>query len=158
LLGTMDIRSAKLLGVYWRKAVHRFPEEERVELPEYLRRLEPGRQVFFKVLAGAEGKNIFAVKRVTDDHWAVNGDEMSLDAAVAVFHAQNRPLIVEEGLEQHPKLSALYPGAVNTIRLLTMLDVQNGHQPFIAAAVQRIGTRRSEPADNWSRGGLSASI
>lgn len=158
LLGTMDIRSAELLGVYWRRAVHRFPHEERVELPEYLGRLRTEQQVFFKVLAGAEGKNIYAVKRLSDERWAVNGAEKSLDETVDVFYAQSRPLIVEEGLEQHPKLSALYPHTVNTIRTLTMIDVNNGHRPFIAMAVQRIGTRPSEPADNWSRGGLSAQV
>ncbi|NEE04091.1 sugar-transfer associated ATP-grasp domain-containing protein [Phytoactinopolyspora halotolerans] len=158
LLGTMDIRSAKLLGVYWRQAVHRFPEEERVPLPEYLERIEPGRQVFFKVLSGAEGKNIFAVKRLDSATWAVNGEPMDAERTADVFLVQKRPLIVEEGLEQHPKQSALYPDTVNTIRALTMIDVNNGHRPFIAMAVQRIGTRRSEPADNWSRGGLSARV
>jgi hypothetical protein len=158
LLGTMDIRSAELLGVYWRRAVHRFPNEERVELPEYLNRLRDQQQVFFKVLSGAEGKNIFAVKRLGDQRWAVNSEEKDLDGVLEVFYAQNRPLIVEEGLEQHPKQSALYPHAVNTIRALTMIDVNDGHRPFIAMAVQRIGTDRSQPADNWSRGGLSAQV
>ncbi|WP_129665211.1 sugar-transfer associated ATP-grasp domain-containing protein [Phytoactinopolyspora endophytica] len=158
LLGTMDIRSAKLLGVYWRQAIHCFPGEERVELPEYLDRIEPERQVFLKVLSGAEGKNIFAVKRLDESRWSVNGEEMDLDRTVEVFYAQKRPLIVEEGLEQHPKQSALYPDTVNTIRVLTMIDVNDGHRPFIAMAVQRIGTRSSEPADNWSRGGLSARV
>ncbi|AYY11923.1 hypothetical protein EF847_03565 [Actinobacteria bacterium YIM 96077] len=158
LLGTMDIRSATLLGVYWRGAVHRFPHEERVELPAYLTRLAPEQQVFFKVLSGAEGKNIFAVKRIGEDRWAVNGQESDLDGTVGVFYAQSRPLIVEEGLEQHPKQAALFPDSVNTLRVLTMLDVNDEHRPFIAAAVQRIGTGRSAPADNWSRGGLSARI
>ncbi|NED97151.1 hypothetical protein G1H11_17775 [Phytoactinopolyspora alkaliphila] len=158
LLGTMDIPSATLLGVYWRGAVHRFPHEERVELPEYFRRLPAGQQIFMKVLAGAEGKNIFAVKRLDEDSWGVNGVPKDLDGAVAVFHAQNRPLIVEEGLAQHAKQSALYPHTVNTIRALTMIDVTKGHEPFIVMAVQRIGCRRSEPADNWSRGGLSARV
>lgn len=158
LLGTMDIPSATLLGVYWRRAVHRFPHEERVELPVYLRRLEPEQQVFFKVLAGAEGKNIYAVKRVAEDSWRVNGAELDLESTVAIFYAQNRPLIVEDGLEQHAKQSALYPTTVNTVRVLTMPDVNDDHEPFIALAVQRIGTSRSEPADNWSRGGLSARI
>ncbi|WP_166354821.1 sugar-transfer associated ATP-grasp domain-containing protein [Phytoactinopolyspora limicola] len=158
LLGTMDIRSAELLGVYWRRAVHRFPGEERVELPVYLTRMRIAQQVFFKVLSGAEGKNIFAVKRVDEATWAVNGVAKDLDETVGVFYVQNRPLIVEEGLEQHAKQHALYPHAVNTIRVLTMIDVTNGHTPFIATAVQRIGTDGSAPADNWSRGGLSAKI
>lgn len=158
LLGAMDIPSARLLGVVWRAAVHRFPGEERVPLPDYLRALEPGRQVFFKLIAGAEGKNIHAVQRVDDDRWRVSGEVLDLDRTVAeLTERRQRPMIVEEGLAQHPKLQALYPDSVNTIRVLTMLDLSD-HQPFIARAVQRIGTRRSGSVDNWSRGGLSAMI
>ncbi|MQA61472.1 MAG: hypothetical protein GEU86_08235 [Actinophytocola sp.] len=157
LLGTMDIRSAKLLGVYWRGAIHRFPAEGRVPVAEYLSGLTEGHAIFLKVLAGAEGKNLFLVRREDEDRWLVNDELFDLGAACRVFEAQNRPLIVEDGLSQHPKLGELYPGTVNTIRLLTMLDVAD-HQPFIVMAVQRIGTRGSEPADNWSRGGLSARV
>jgi hypothetical protein len=157
LLGTMDIRSAKLLGVYWRGAVHRFPGEERLELADYLRSLPAGERVFFKLIAGAEGHNIFSVRRLDQAQWSVSGDVLSLDDTVAVL-TQKRPMIVEEGLVQHAKQAALFDGSVNTIRVLTVLDVENDHQPFIAMAVQRIGTRRSEPVDNWTQGGLSARV
>jgi hypothetical protein len=156
LLGAMDIPSAKLLGVVWRGAVHRFPSDERVPLADYLRKLEPDRSVFFKLIAGAEGKSIFSVTRVNEDTWRIGGQEHLLDGAVDAL-TERRPMIVEEGLEQHAGLQALYPDAVNTIRVLTMLDTRN-HQPFIVRAVQRIGTARSGSVDNWSRGGLSAQI
>lgn len=158
LLGAMDIPSARLLGVLWRGAVHCFPGEQRVPLPDYLLGLEPGRRVFFKLIAGAEGQNIHAVQRIADDGWRVSGEAMDLDRAlVELTERRQRPMIVEEGLAQHPKLQALYPDSVNTIRVLTMLDLSD-HLPFIVRAVQRIGTRRSGTVDNWSRGGMSALI
>ena len=156
LLGAMDIPAAKLLGVVWRGAVHRFPSDERVPLSDYLRKLEPDRPVFFKLIAGAEGKNIFSVTRVDEDTWRIGGREHPLDGAVDAL-TERRPMIVEEGLAQHAGLQALYPDAVNTIRVLSMLDTRD-HQPFIVRAVQRIGTARSGSVDNWSRGGLSAQI
>ncbi|SNR27034.1 Sugar-transfer associated ATP-grasp [Haloechinothrix alba] len=157
LLGTLDVRSAKLLGVFWRGAVHAFPIEGREPIDRYLSGLEVGQPVFFKVLAGAEGKNLFKVQRSEPDGWVVNGEVLDLDAASRVLKAQGHPMVVEEGLDQHPKINELFPDSVNTIRVLTMLDVRT-QQPFIVMAVQRIGTRRSRHVDNWSRGGLSARI
>lgn len=157
LLGAMDIRSPKLLGVYWRSAVHRFPGEERIPVTDYLLGLERGVPIFMKVLAGAEGKDLIMVRRTGNDQWIVNGDELDLDGASSLLKAQKRPYVVEEGMDQHPKLSALHAGSVNTIRVLTMLDVAE-RKPFIVMAVQRIGTHRSAPTDNWSRGGLSARV
>lgn len=158
LLGAMHVRSPRLLGVFWRGAVHPFPTEERIGIVDYLVSLHEGSTVFFKVLAGAEGKNIYSVTRTSSDSYEVNGEVLALRGAADIFLAQDRPFIVEEGLQQHPQVGALYPHTVNTIRALTMLDLENGHQPFIAIAVQRIGCRGSEPADNWSRGGLSSQI
>jgi len=60
-------------------------------------------------------------------------------------------------VEQHPEIAALYPRTVNTVRLVTMQDVENG-EPFIAAAMLRIGCASSYPVDNWVKGGLSAGI
>lgn len=158
LLRSMDVRSPELLGVYSRGVVHPFPGEERIELDAYLVSLPVGHTVFFKVLAGAEGKNIFAFTKLDADRVRVNGDALPVRAAAAVLRGQDRPFIVERGLEQHPVVADLYANSVNTVRALTMLDVTNGHEPFIALAVQRIGCRRSEPSDNWSRGGLSARV
>lgn len=158
LLGSMDIPSPELVGVYWRQMVHRFPQEGRVPVQAYLQEMTEGDMLFFKVLAGAEGKNIYAVQRTGEGTWAINGTDHPLSAAAQVFLTQDRPLIIERGLAQHADEEALYPNSVNTIRVLTMLDVRNGGDPFIAAAVQRIGCRRSEPADNWTRGGLSARV
>lgn len=158
LLASMDIPSPELLGVYWRQMIHRFPQEGRVPVQTYLEEMAPGDRLFFKVFAGAEGKNIFAVTRTDRRRWTINGTVFDAAGAARVFLDQeDRPLIIERGLTQHPEEDALYPNSVNTVRVLTMIDVKGG-DPFIAAAVQRIGCRRSEPADNWTRGGLSARI
>lgn len=158
LLSSMDIPSPELLGVYWREQIHRFPQEGRVPVQTYLEQMDPGDRLFFKVLAGAEGKNIFAVTRTDQRSWEVNDAAHDAAGAARVFMDLEQPMIVERGLTQHPDEDALYPHSVNTVRVLTMIDVNGGGGPFIAAAVQRIGCRRSEPADNWTRGGLSAPI
>lgn len=60
-------------------------------------------------------------------------------------------------VEQALYAQKLYPNTTNTIRVLTMIDPQT-NEPFIAHAVQRIGTKHSYPVDNFAVGGLSCEI
>lgn len=158
LLSRMHVPSPVLLGVYSRGWVHYFPAEGKSRVEDYIANLPLGKTVFFKVFAGAEGKNIFAIQRLDDERIEVNGTVTTLVKAARVFTGQTRPFIIEAGIEQHKGMDALFPNSVNTIRALTMPDVNNNDEPFIVVAVQRIGCYRSQPSDNWSRGGLSAEI
>jgi hypothetical protein len=58
--------------------------------------------------------------------------------------------LLEELLPQHPELSALYPGSVNTIRLITFLDRDGGFH--VLASVLRIGN--GGVIDNFAGGGM----
>jgi hypothetical protein len=156
LLQRLDVQTAALEGVYWRGGVHLFPGEDRKALAEYLSGLPVDKRVFFKPLGGAEGKNLFSIRR-TPDGFRMNGTDVRLAAARAAIELDKRPMIVEAGVEQHAAQRALFAETTNTIRLLTMLDMTD-RSPFIVLAVQRIGARSSGPVDNWSQGGLSARI
>lgn len=65
--------------------------------------------------------------------------------------------LVSEFVSQHEYSANIFPGSVNTIRVMTMIDPAT-NEPFIPAAVHRFGTTESEPVDNWSSGGLTAGI
>jgi hypothetical protein len=156
LLQALGVRTPELLGLYWRGGVHRFPHEQRDPLVEFLGSLADGQRVFFKPLSGAEGKNLFSVRR-TGDGYRVNGSQVALATVRAAIEAPKRPLVVEAGVEQHPTQRALFAETTNTLRLLTMLDMRD-RSPFIVVAVQRIGAHRSGAVDNWTQGGLSARV
>src|SRR5699024_4574574 len=64
---------------------------------------------------------------------------------------------VNEYIEQGEFGNSLNNTSLNTIRILTLQDIET-NEPFIPIAVQRIGNKKSSPTDNWSRGGFSASI
>ncbi len=64
---------------------------------------------------------------------------------------------LSEAMKQHAYSDAIYDKTVNTIRLITMRDI-NTHQFKIFFAVQRIGTSATIPVDNGSRGGLVSKI
>jgi Sugar-transfer associated ATP-grasp len=65
--------------------------------------------------------------------------------------------LIERRLEQGEFWRRLFPDSANTLRLLT-LWTPGDPAPFVARAVQRIGTADTVPTDNWSGGGISAPV
>lgn len=65
--------------------------------------------------------------------------------------------IIERRVRQGAFWEQLYRPSANTIRALTMWT-PGEPAPFLARAVQRIGTADTEPTDNWTGGGISAPI
>ena len=63
--------------------------------------------------------------------------------------------LIEEVLEQHVALDALYPDAVNTIRMVTITDEKNA--PHLIYAAMRLG-RSGSVIDNFHSGGLICPI
>jgi hypothetical protein len=70
---------------------------------------------------------------------------------------RGRTTLIEEQLDQGAFWERLFPESGNTIQLLT-LWIPGEPAPFIARAVQRIGTADTVPTDSWSAGGISAPI
>lgn len=69
-----------------------------------------------------------------------------------------RGLFLLEGfVVQHGYAEAIFPGALNTIRIVTLAD-RDGVDPFIAGAAHRFGCLASAPVDNFKRGGVSALV
>jgi hypothetical protein len=102
---------------------------------------------------GGEGVHVC---RATEDGVVVDGDRRSRGAFVEWVDGLTATLVTEY-VEQADYAARLFPDAVNTLRVLTLWDPETD-EPFVADAVQRIGTQGSAPVDNWSRGGLSAAV
>jgi hypothetical protein len=117
--------------------------------------LDENERLVLKPTYGTIGKRILMCE-ATEGGYRINGDDHTEDDFAAVIPDLDDYLI-SEFVEQAPYASALYPDSPNTLRVLTMVDPESG-EPFVAAAAHRIGTHRSAPLDNWSRGGLSADV
>lgn len=78
----------------------------------------------------------------------VSADVRSLDVRT--------PHIVQERLQNVAAMSAIWPDALNTMRVLTVRAPDG--RPFVARAVHRFGSTHTPRVDNWSAGGLSAAI
>jgi hypothetical protein len=112
-------------------------------------------KVVLKPTSNNGGKGVFILES-RDGVYFRNNLAADEDQLLSLF-SEPGEFIVTDYIRQGKFAASLYPDTVNTIRLLTMLDPDSG-TPFIACAVQRIGTSESFPVDNVSSGGLSSPI
>ena len=71
-----------------------------------------------------------------------------------VFQQYKKDFLIQEVVHQHPKIKALNPTSVNTLRMATY---RSGMEVLLVYAVIRIG-RSGEVIDNQSAGGISTKI
>lgn len=129
-----------------------------VDLAGWLRTsLRERLRLVIKPISGYGGRGILFLTH-DQSGLVVNGERRTLEEVVAAVRQLDSHLVTEH-VEPAPYAAALYPGSVNTLRLLTLWD-PDADEPFVAAAAQRIGSSRSEPVDNFESGlgGLSAAI
>lgn len=120
------------------------------------RKLREESRLVLKHLRGKGGKEVIVVGYDESDGFSVDGTPVSKSALLASVEPLSNYLVTEF-IDQHPYADELYPHASNTIRLLTVWD-DVAEELFTPAGVQRIGTDRSRPLDNFSVGGLSAAL
>lgn len=82
------------------------------------------------------------------------GADTDLAALRAELIAGNRTTL-EQPIVQHPALSALYPGAINTVRMMTLRG--DDGTPHIVFACLRVG-RGGSYVDNFNAGGMTARV
>ena len=108
-----------------------------------------------KPVLGGQGEGV-SLLSAQDGAWLQDGEQITADELhTLVYEAGD--VVVVEAVEQGPFGNGIYPGSANSMRVVTMLDPDDG-VPFIAAARHRFGTDQSAPTDNVSRGGLSCAI
>lgn len=74
-------------------------------------------------------------------------------SAVALYNTlkTNGQTLIEEVLTQHEAVNTLYPGAINTVRMVTMVD-DNG-TPHLVYSAMRLGSGGAV-VDNFNSGGM----
>ena len=91
----------------------------------------------------------------SDEIW-INGTRATV-RDVRKFESELSDHLIVERIYQHSFQEAIYPDALNTIRIVTMVDPESD-EPFIGAAAHRFGVDDSAPTDNWSAGGVASQI
>jgi hypothetical protein len=165
LLLAMGFRQADTVAcVHGDRVLERpFSGRGRCVSPEVLqaRLLEAGGQYVVKPEDGLRGQDLFLLECGEGGLVRQRGpaaEPFDLPAYLKRLHAASAsPTLFERRLPQAPFWDALFPGSANTVRVLT-LWTPGESRPFVAAAVQRIGTADTVPADHWTGGGVCAPV
>lgn len=108
-----------------------------------------------KPINGGGGAGIIILKYSGSEIYS-NNQKINKEELIKLIKKLDDYFICEY-VEQAEFIRNLYPESLNTMRIVTMIDPAT-NKAFIPIAVQRIGTKKSSPADNWTQGGISAEI
>jgi hypothetical protein len=118
-------------------------------------RLRMEGELMLKPWRGSSGMDVRRCSFVDGDYY-VDGEYRSASAFES-FVGSLDGYLVSEVVVQAAYAAEMFPGSANTVRVLTMYD-DGADEPFIPAVAHRIGTERSVPVDNVSKGGLAAGV
>lgn len=111
--------------------------------------------LILKPIHSASGSGVIRISQ-SGNNILYGSDELSRIEFAGKIERLN-DYMISVYVKQAKYSSNIFPGSVNTIRILTMIDPEN-NEPFIAAAAHRFGTMNSAPVDNCNAGGITASI
>lgn len=124
------------------------------DLPKIFLRMD-GHKVVIKPIRGSSGARIVVanVRSEGDDvYLLISGTKVPLVEFAENFKKTN--YIIEDRLLQHDDLNAIYPHAVNSIRINTLNDTTGVK---LWGAIIKLGTGGAE-IDNWGKGSLCVGI
>ncbi|WP_101295381.1 sugar-transfer associated ATP-grasp domain-containing protein [Halegenticoccus soli] len=121
----------------------------------FAREVSAGDRFVLKPIFGGFGDDVHICSK-TDDGYVVGGDPKT-PREFAEFVSDLDGYLVSEFARQADYVDAIFPDAANTLRVITMWDV-DADEPFVPIAAHRIGTSHSAPLDNWSQGGMMAEV
>lgn len=117
--------------------------------------IEGAGSVFMKPIGAGKGIGVYRID-FKNDEFFLDGERTNQDTLNTLFTEEDA-WFLSETVEQHPRLADLFPGATNTLRVVTLRDPETGELE-IFFAVLRVGTKETGPVDNGSRGGLVAKV
>lgn len=110
-------------------------------------------KIFVKNIFGTGGKDIYIFQRnKSNEYIDISGQNLNTIFFRNSIKSQN--LMAQEGIEQNSKINAIYPNAVNTIRILTKCIYGS---PEILGAVIKFGQAGGQ-VDNCNKGSIVVSI
>jgi len=111
-------------------------------------------KIFVKPTFGVGGKGIAVFNRTADGRMAETASGRTFDAECLEAFAAEGDYTVQEGVRQHEAMNAVYPDAVNTLRVIT--DCVGGRARVLLALL-RMGCGGRQ-IDNASSGGLYVKV
>lgn len=113
------------------------------------------KKLFIKPIGNGKGNGVYILKYENKDFF-IDTEKKSIEELIS-FLKKTDSWFISEALNQSNYLNKLYDKTTNTIRIITLRDIET-NEFKIFFAVQRIGTQSTIPVDNGSRGGLVSKI
>lgn len=117
--------------------------------------LKASGRAIMKPIGYGKGKDVRLI-RYEEGRFLLDQEPVSETEILDLLH-QSKDWFLSEHVRQAQYLNTIYAGTANTIRMITLRDPET-HAFRVFFAVQRIGTAKTFPVDNGSRGGLVANI
>ena len=146
----LDIPTPKVVARHSKGRV--FFNKSKITLQEFCERLPENSHLFFKKIHGNQGKGAFTLEKVNGKHF-IDNHAISLEKMLNDI-SKDTEYIIQERVIQHEKLKELYPHALNTLRIVSVIE--HG-KVIILGALLRMGAG-GNIVDNWHQGGVAVGI
>jgi hypothetical protein len=113
------------------------------------------RRLVLKGTKGWGGADVTVLEHLDGDV-GLGGTRVSREEARREI-ASRKEHVLMEYVEQAAYAREIFPDSANSIRMLTMVDVDTG-EPFLARAVHRFGSSSTKRMDNFTQGGMCAMV
>lgn len=111
------------------------------------------KKLFMKPAESGRGLGIYIFHKNDDGDYLASGN-IFFNNSFLDLTGKKQDYVIQKGIIQHPEISSIYPGSVNTVRIIT--ENKEGHVSVLCA-MMRIGRGESE-IDNASAGGIFLKI
>lgn len=147
---SLGLTTPKILAYTSRRSLYVFSEGafKKANVEELL--CFDGNRLFCKEIEGECGMGIFVLE-IRDNHFFVGGK--SIPSQVLEDKLIESDYLLQEIVTQHPAMSALYDGSINTMRLVTVRGLKD-EKVHVMPSMLRIGANGSY-VDNTSQGGIA---
>jgi hypothetical protein len=108
-----------------------------------------------KPVWGSHG-NGFKIISFINNKYYLNNSMVRLEDITNTLKNMKEEFLVTEYIKNHDKISLLYSGSLNTLRVVTLISV--GGKAILAGAYLRCGTSASGVVDNIGKGGIAVKI
>ena len=121
---------------------------------KFLGTIQKGGGWFCKPINGQCGEGAFKIFVSTDEKCTIDNVQYSFEDAREMLKKRlsGTPYIIQNIIEQLPEISAIYPNALNTVRITTYYDKEK-QQALPFSGLYRTGAKDLE-VDNWAIGGV----
>ena len=129
-----------------------FTSNRSMSFSDFCNSMEDNSALFLKEIAGYKGSGAFAIEKKGGIYY-INGESVAVDEIIGRIPSRQR-FIVQKRVEQHSAINKIYPDALNTVRVVSVV---NGNEIVILGSLLRIGANGSV-VDNWAHGGVAVGV